>query len=155
MDCLLWDRIIHRDLSVNHNSNSFDRPRENPAFEEPPLKISRDADRYDHREGNDDFTQAGNLHRLLPQDERHRLHIAIADSLQGVPEGIIERQLGHFEKAEPAYAEGVRKALQRYQTRFYRSAESELVRIRWLKRISAYFRSVIFFDWVTLPTCRR
>jgi hypothetical protein len=34
--------------------------------------------------------------------------------LQGVPDVIIERQLGHFEKADPASAaEGVRKSLKK------------------------------------------
>ncbi len=31
--------------------------------------------------------------------------------MQGVPKEIIERQLGHFEKIDPAYAAGVRAAL--------------------------------------------
>jgi catalase len=98
--------------SVNYEPNSYGGPSEDPQFKEPPLKISGDADRYDHREGNDDFTQPGNLYRLLPQDERERLHAAIAKSMRGVPREIIERQLGHFEKADPAYADGVRKALE-------------------------------------------
>ena len=35
----------------------------------------------------------------------------IAAAMQGVPDFIVERQLGHFEKADPALAEGVRSAL--------------------------------------------
>jgi catalase len=31
--------------------------------------------------------------------------------MKGVPKEIVDRQLGHFEKADPAYAAGVRKAL--------------------------------------------
>ncbi len=99
--------------SVNYEPNSYGGPSEDTQFKELPLKISGDADRYDHREGNDDFTQPGNLYRLLPQDERERLHVAIAKSMRGVPREIIERQLGHFEKADPAYAEGVRNALEK------------------------------------------
>lgn len=97
--------------SVNYEPNSQGGPVEDPRFKEPPLRISGDADRYDHREGNDDYTQAGNLYRLLPVDERERLHKAIAGAMQGVPREIIERQLKHFEKADPAYAKGVRAAL--------------------------------------------
>jgi catalase len=97
--------------SVNYEPNSFGGPVEDPSVQEPPLRISGDADRYDHREGNDDFTQAGNLYRLLPAAERRRLHAAIAGALAGVPEEIVERQLAHFEQADPAYAAGVRKAL--------------------------------------------
>ena len=99
--------------AVNYEPNSFDGPVEDPRFKEPPLAISGDADRYNHREGNDDYTQPGNLYRLLPLDERNRLHHAIAGAMAGVPREIIERQLGHFSKADPAYAAGVRNALSR------------------------------------------
>jgi len=97
--------------AVNYEPNSFNGPVEDPAFKEPPLRISGDMDRYDHHKGNDDFTQAGNLYRLMPQAERDQLHKAIAGSMQGVPEEIIERQLENFRKADPAYAQGVRQAL--------------------------------------------
>jgi catalase len=96
---------------INYEPNSFGGPAEDARFKEPPLKISGDADRYDHRQGNDDYTQAGNLYRLMPDDERQRLHQAIAGAISGVPKDIIERQLAHFAKADKAYAEGVKKAL--------------------------------------------
>jgi catalase len=97
--------------SVNYEPNSLDGPVEDPRYKEPPLKISGDADRYNHRIGNDDYTQAGNLYRLMAKDQRDRLHAAIARSIKNVPEEIIKRQLEHFRKADPAYADGVRKAL--------------------------------------------
>ena len=97
--------------AINYEPNSLGGPEEDPKFKEPPLKITGDADRYNHREGNDDYTQAGNLYRLMPDDEKDRLHKAIAGAMQGVPQEIIDRQLAHFEKADPAYAEGVRNAL--------------------------------------------
>jgi len=97
--------------TVNYEPNSFDGPVEDHRFKEPPLSISGDADRYDHRDGNDDYTQPGNLYRLLPADERNRLHQAIAGAMTGVPREIIERQLAHFAKADPAYAAGVKEAL--------------------------------------------
>jgi catalase len=97
--------------SVNYEPNSRGGPREDPRFKEPPLRISGDVDRYDHRKGNDDYTQAGNLYRLMPAAERERLHQAVAKSMQSVPKEIIERQLGHFAKADPAYADGVGRAL--------------------------------------------
>ncbi len=97
--------------AVNYEPNSFNGPVEDHKYKEPPLKIDGDADRYDHREGNDDYTQAGNLYRLMPDDEKERLHKAIAGAMEGVPKEIIERQLKHFEKTDPAYAKGVKKAL--------------------------------------------
>jgi catalase len=43
----------------NYEPNSFDGPREDPHAAEPPLHVSGDAARYDHRVGNDDYAQAG------------------------------------------------------------------------------------------------
>jgi catalase len=99
--------------AVNYEPNSEGGPVEDARFKEPPLKISGDADRYDHRKGNDDFTQPGNLYRLMPDDERERLHQAIAGVMADVPKEIVERQLKHFAKADPAYAKGVKAALKK------------------------------------------
>jgi catalase len=97
--------------SVNYEPNSFGGPVEDHRFKEPPLPIESAADRYDHRAGNDDYTQAGNLFRLLSPEERGRLMDAIAGAMQGVPEFIQRRQIGHFAKADPAYGAGVAKRL--------------------------------------------
>jgi catalase len=97
--------------SVNYEPNSFGGPVQEPAAKEPPLKLSGDADRYDHRAGNDDYGQAGDLFRLMNADQKRQLFHNIATAMQGVPEAIVQRQLGHFEKADPAYAKGVRDAL--------------------------------------------
>lgn len=94
-----------------YEPNSFGGPRQAPEFREPPLRISGDADRYDHHEGNDDYSQAGALFRLFNDEQRQRLFQNIAAAMAGVPLEIVERQLGHFEKADPAYAVGVRQAL--------------------------------------------
>jgi catalase len=78
---------------------------------EPPLKISGDADRYNHRDGNDDYTQPGDLFRLMSADQKEQLFSNIAAAMKGVPEEIVRRQLGHFAKADAAYAIGVAKAV--------------------------------------------
>jgi catalase len=96
---------------VNYEPNSFGGPVEDPRFKEPPLRISGDADRYDSRVAGDDFTQPGNLFRLLPTDEKARLFRNLAAAMQGVPDFIVKRQLEHFAKADLSYAEGVTRAL--------------------------------------------
>jgi catalase len=95
----------------NYEPNSFGGPKQNPAYSEPPLHISGDAARYDHREGNDDYTQAGDLFRLMTDDQRARLIGNIVDSMRSVPREIQLRQIAHFYKADPAYGEGVEKGL--------------------------------------------
>jgi catalase len=47
----------------------------------------------------------------MTPEQQSRLFSNLADAMEGVPQGIIDRQITHFEKADPAYAEGVRKAL--------------------------------------------
>ena len=94
-----------------YEPNSFGGPVEDPAFAEPPLPLCGEADRYSHREGNDDYTQPGDLFRLMSPGQQQQLFDNIAASMQGVPEAIIRRQLAHFHKADPAYAAGVAKAV--------------------------------------------
>jgi catalase len=95
-----------------YEPNSFNGPKQDSRFDEPPLKISGDADRYNHRDGNDDYTQPGNLFRLMSDSQKDQLFKNIAEAMDGVPEEIVRRQLAHFHQADPAYAAGVAKALE-------------------------------------------
>ena len=97
---------------VNYEPNSFNGPVQDNIRKEPSLEIFGDADRYDHRIGNDDYTQAGNLFRLMSAEQKMELFNNIAAAMQGVPDVIVQRQLGHFANADAAYADGVRKALE-------------------------------------------
>jgi len=78
---------------------------------EPPLALQGAAGRYDGRGKEDDYTQAGDLFRLMPADERQNLFNNIAAPLSQVNAEIIARQLAHFDQADPAYGAGVRAAL--------------------------------------------
>lgn len=99
-----------------YEPNSFNGPVEQPSAKEPPLRINGNADYYNHRDGNDDYTQPGNLFRLLGAEQQERLFQNIAGAMQGVPREIVARQLEHFRKADPAYAAGVERALNRVHT---------------------------------------
>ena len=94
-----------------YEPNSFNGPVEQPSAKEPPLHISGDADRFNHRLGNDDYTQPGNLFRLMSAHQQHQLFTNIAAAMQGVPKEITDRQIVHFTKADPAYGAGVAEAL--------------------------------------------
>jgi catalase len=99
--------------AVNYQPNSFDGPIEDPSIKEPPLATSGDIDRFDHRDGNDDFKQAGDLFRIMSKDEQDRLTETIAGAMAGVPEEIITRQIRYFLKADPNYGAGIVKGLQK------------------------------------------
>ena len=101
----------HCNTDAYYEPNRFNGPKQDDKFKEPPLKISGDADRYNHRDGNDDYTQAGNLFRLFDEAQKERLFMNIAEAMQGVPQEIIDAQMVHFGKADPAYGAGIREAL--------------------------------------------
>ena len=98
--------------AVNYEPNSFGGATADPAYSEPPLKISGDADRYEQKRGvDDDYVQPGDLYRLMPPDEQKRLVENIAGSLKKVPQEIQEKMVEHFTRADKAYGEGVAKEL--------------------------------------------
>ncbi|NLH83298.1 MAG: catalase [Phyllobacteriaceae bacterium] len=102
---------FQRTPDAYYEPNSFSGPRQDPSVAEPPLKISGEMARHDHRVGNDDFRQPRALFELFDAGEKARLYANVAAAMAGVPEFIVERQLALFEKVHPDYAAGVRAAL--------------------------------------------
>ncbi len=102
----------NRGASVNYEPNSFGGPTADPAYSEPPLKISGDADRYEQKRGvDDDYVQPGNLFRLMPPDAQKRLIESIVGSLKNAPKDIQKKMVQHFTRADKAYGEGIAKGL--------------------------------------------
>ncbi|OCT41202.1 catalase [Pseudomonas putida] len=96
----------------NYEPNSYaDAPKQSPRHAEPALALNGAADRYDHREDNDYYSHAGALFRLMNAEQQALLIDNIAGTLQGVSEDVVQRQLQHFFKADPAYGEGIANAL--------------------------------------------
>ncbi|HEY6641384.1 catalase [Povalibacter sp.] len=94
-----------------YEPNSMGGPVQSARYEEPALPLHGEADRYNHRDGNDDYTQPGNLFRLFTPDQKQRLFDNLAAAMQGVPEQIQRRQIAHFAKCDPEYGAGVARAL--------------------------------------------
>jgi catalase len=91
-----------------YEPNSFDGSVQDQKYREPPLKLSGDAAyRYDHRAGNDDYRQPGDLFQLMTPDQKDQLFHNIKAAMEGVPLEIVKRQLVHFYKADPEYGIGV------------------------------------------------
>lgn len=96
----------------NYEPNSYsDAPKQSPGHAEPALALNGSADRYDHREDTDYYSHAGALFRLMNDEQKALLINNIAGTMAGVSEDVIQRQLQYFFKADPAYGEGVAKAL--------------------------------------------
>jgi len=96
----------------NYEPNSYgDAPKQSPRHAEPALALNGSAERYDHREDNDYYSHAGALFRLMSDEQQALLISNIAGTMAGVSEDVIQRQLQYFFKADPAYGEGIAKAL--------------------------------------------
>lgn len=96
----------------NYEPNSYgDAPRQSPRHAEPALPLSGAADRHDHREDDDYYSQAGALFRLMSAEQKALLVSNIAWSMSSVSQDVVDRQLQHFFKVDRAYGEGIAQAL--------------------------------------------
>jgi catalase len=96
----------------NYEPNSYSHaPKQVPAYAEPALALNGAADRYDHRTDGDYYSQAGALFRLMSQQQQQLLISNIAGAMRGVSEEVVQRQLSHFFKVDPAYGEGIANTL--------------------------------------------
>jgi len=97
--------------SVYYEPNSFSGPQESAEDKTSPFAVSGSADSvaYDH---NDHYTQAGDLYRLLSEEERARLVENIVGAMKPVElEEIKLRQIAHFYKADPEYGTRIAEGL--------------------------------------------
>jgi len=96
----------------NYEPNSYtDAPKQDSRYAEPALSLSGTADRHDHREDTDYYSQAGKLFKLMDTNQKALLINNIAGAMGGVSGDVVHRQLQHFYKADPAYGEGIANAL--------------------------------------------
>jgi catalase len=97
--------------SVNYEPNSFGGPTEVNEHKQASFPVSGIADNvgYDH---NDHYTQAGDLYRLMSEEERERLVANIVAAMKPVQRDDIKlRQIGHFYKADPEYGARIAQGL--------------------------------------------
>lgn len=95
-----------------YEPNSFGQWEEQSHFKEPLLKVNGDAGNWNFREDDDDYyTQPGNLFRLLAEDKKQLLFSNTAAEVGGAEKFIQIRHIKNCYKADPAYGEGVAKAL--------------------------------------------
>ncbi|MFQ6390119.1 catalase KatA [Priestia aryabhattai] len=97
--------------SVYYEPNSFSGPTESHENKQAAYPVSGVADSvaYDH---NDHYTQAGDLYRLLNEDERTRLVANIVEAMKPVEKEEIKlRQIQHFYKADPEYGKRIADGL--------------------------------------------
>lgn len=96
---------------IGYEPNSAGEWLQQPDYSEPPLSLEGAAAHWDHREDADYFSQPGALFRLMTPAQQQALFENTARSLGGAPVDIQRRHVEHCGKADPAYGEGVAKAL--------------------------------------------
>jgi len=101
----------------NYEPNSFDGPTQSNAPLYSPLESSGASGTYewDDRK-SDDFTQAGELYRLMSSDAKDRIIASIAGSLSGVQrtetgDGIVVRSIDHFRQADADFGTRLESAV--------------------------------------------
>ncbi|MSU02468.1 catalase [Tissierella pigra] len=113
---------FHRDgqmrVDGNHGSklhyepNSYNEWQEQSEYGDPIEMTSGHIMRFDFREDDDDYyTQPGKLFRLMTPEKQQALFENTARNMKGVPEFIKMRHIENCLKADPAYGEGVAKAM--------------------------------------------
>lgn len=98
--------------TLGYEPNSYGEWQEQPEVKEPPLELSGSATNWNHREDDDDyFSQPGDLFRLMRPEQQQVLFENTARNMGDAPKHIKVRHIGNCFKADPAYGEGVAKAL--------------------------------------------
>ena len=110
-DGLLRFFAANKNVDAYYEPNSFGGPIEDPSYLEPPMQVDGLAKRWNHRDGNDDYSQPRALFQLMDDDQKSRLFSNMAGAMQGIAPFIIDRQLAHLHIVDSAYAAGVRSAL--------------------------------------------
>ncbi|WP_125615233.1 catalase [Specibacter cremeus] len=97
--------------------NSYGRWAEQPAYREPAHAIGAVADRFNYREDDANyFEQPGILFReKMTEEQRQVLFENTARAIDGASPATIERHIHNCTQADPAYGEGVRKAIEALQ----------------------------------------
>ncbi|MDA8041993.1 MAG: catalase [Pirellulales bacterium] len=97
--------------TIGYEPNSSGEWQQQPEYAEPPLALSGAAERWNHREDEDYFSQAGDLFRVMRPEQQQALFENTVRSLEGVSEDVQQRHIEHCTKADPAYGAGLAKAL--------------------------------------------
>ena len=97
--------------TIGYEPNSRGEWQQQPEYAEPPLALSGAAERWNHREDEDYFSQAGDLFRVMRPEQQQALFENTVRSLEGVSEDVQQRHIDHCTRADPAYGAGLAKAL--------------------------------------------
>jgi catalase len=97
---------------VSYAPNSYGEWQDSKEHQEPALDLTGGTDFYNFREDDDNYyEQPGKLFRLMTAEEQQRLFENTGRNMQGTTKEVQLRHINNCYKADPAYGEGVAKAL--------------------------------------------
>jgi catalase len=97
--------------TIGYEPNSYGEWQEQPEANEPPLSVEGAADHWNHREDDDYYSQPRKLFQLMNPLQQQALFDNTARAMGDAPEEIKMRHIENCTKADPAYGNGVAKAL--------------------------------------------
>ena len=100
--------------AVNYEPNTYDGPMEDPAYDEPPLKIYGDAARYNSYACDDmDYYEQPRMfyQKTLDDNGRDILIENLSMSMNNVPKNIQCRQIYHFYSVNKSFGEKIAECL--------------------------------------------
>ncbi len=97
--------------TLGYEPNSYGEWQEQPDFSEPALEIDGAADHWNHREDDDYYSQAGDLFRLMNNEQQQVLFENTARNMGDAPQEIKVRHIKNCLQADEAYGKGVTTAL--------------------------------------------
>ena len=100
---------------TSYEPNTRNEWNEQPDYREPPLSIEGAADHWNHRVDDDYYSQPGNLFRKMSAEQKQALFDNTARAMQGVSKPVQQLHIEHCTLADPAYGQGVAKAIERLE----------------------------------------
>ncbi len=97
--------------TLGYEPNSYGEWQQQPRFSEPEFRLEGAADHWNHRVDEDDYSQPGKLFRIMSVDQKKVLFDNTGRAMGDAPQEIKIRHISNCAKADPAYGEGVAKAL--------------------------------------------
>ena len=97
--------------TISYNPNSEGLWSNQPEYAEPPLELEGNADHYNHYLEDDHYEQPGILFRKMTPAQQQVLFENTARAIKGASEEVLRRHVENCRRADPAYGEGVARAL--------------------------------------------
>jgi catalase len=95
-----------------NNRAKYGEPTEQAQYQEPPMPLEQDAwlDIFDNRD-EDNYSQAGDLYRIMSEDQKNQLVNNIADGLSQATQDVQEAMFVQYDLADSDYGKRVRNAV--------------------------------------------